>query len=37
MTHLMTSNKKILNIKLLELTKIYIWYIVNFPIWINFS
>jgi len=27
----------ILNTKLLEIIKIYIWYIVHFSIWINFS
>ena len=37
MTHLMTSNETILNTKLLEIIKIYIWYIVHFSIWINFS
>ena len=37
MSHLMTSNETILNTKLLEIIKIYIWYIVHFSIWINFS
>jgi len=37
MTHLMTSNETILNTKLLEIIKIYIWYIGHFSIWINFS
>ena len=36
MTHLMTSNETILNTKLLEIMKIYIWNIVHFSIWINF-
>jgi len=37
MTNLMTSNETILNTKFLEIIKIYIWYIVYFPIWISFS
>ena len=37
MTHLMTSNETILSTKLLEIIKIYIWYIVHFSMWINFS
>jgi hypothetical protein len=35
--HLMTSNETILNIKLLEIIKIYILYIVHFFIWICLS
>ena len=31
MTHLMTSNETILNTKLLEMIKIYIWYNAIFP------
>jgi hypothetical protein len=37
MTYLMTSNEKLLNTKLLELIKIYIWYMDHIFIWINFS
>jgi len=37
MAHLMTSNEKILNTKLLEIIKIYILYIIHFYIWIILS